>query len=148
MRLVLATAIAFFASSGCYTVNADLPGTWRRVEPAEDIVVVGRVDQRHTHVFLLFGLAPQPERSVFAAPLVRAVEASGGDGVANVVIDSEFTVTDAVISGVTLGMVAPRSYRVRAAIDACDAERAREEVGGGARTAPGPPRRSRRPHPP
>lgn len=114
--VALALLVALLTGNGCYTVHADLPGTWRRAAPDEDIVVVGRVDQRHTHFFLLFGLVPQPARSMFAAPLLRAVEDAGADGVANVVVDSEFTATDALIRGVTLGIVSPRSYRVRADI--------------------------------
>ena len=105
------------ALSGCYTMRADLPGTWRPAAPREDIVIVGRVDQQTTHWFFLYGLLPSsPPPTLYAEPMLRAVEAAAADGVANVRFDTEFTASDVLWRMVTLGLVTPRTYRVRADI--------------------------------
>lgn len=114
-RLLLPVVVALLAS-GCFTTRAEMPGTWRRPAPREDIVVVGRVDHETTHWFFLWGLLPPPSPSLHAEPLLRAVEAARGDGVANVILDARFTVSDVVVRTLTLGVLAPRTYRVRADI--------------------------------
>jgi hypothetical protein len=103
-------------SSGCYTMRADIPGTWRPAAPNEEVVVIGRVDQSTTHWFLLYGLLPSPPPSLYREPLLKAVEAAGGDGVANLILDTEFTATDVLIRTFSLGILSPRTYRVRADI--------------------------------
>lgn len=103
-------------ASGCYTMRAEIPGTWRPAAQNEDVVVVGRVDHTTTHWFLLYGLMPSPPPSLYREPLLKAVEAAGGDGVANLVLDTEFTATDVLVRSLSLGIVTPRTYRVRADI--------------------------------
>ena len=103
-------------TSGCYTMRAEIPGTWRPAAPNEDIVIVGHVDHSTNHWFLLYGLLPSPPPSLYREPLLKAVEAAGGDGVANLVLDTEFTATDVLIRTFSLGILSPRTYRVRADI--------------------------------
>ncbi len=112
--VALVALVACASSAGCYTLRADIPGTWRPAAPHEDIVVVGHVDERVSHVFFLDGLLPQTPTDIYAGPLLRAVEKAGGDGVANVILDSELTTGDVIFRTLTLGIVTPRSYRVRA----------------------------------
>lgn len=109
-----AIVVALLAGSGCYTMRADLPGTWRPAVANEDVVIVGRVDHTSTHWFLLYGLAPSPPSTLYSEPLLRAVEEQSGDGVANVRLDTEFTAADILWRSLTFGLVTPRTYRVRA----------------------------------
>jgi len=112
----LAVLIALAASSGCYSMHANLPGTWRRPAPSEDVQVLGRVDVTTTHLWFLGGLVPPPSADIYSAAVLAKVAAAGGDGIANVVIDTRFEAMDVVLSAFTLGIVAPRTYRIRADI--------------------------------
>lgn len=113
---VFAVLLAVAASSGCYSMHANLPGTWRKPPPTEDVVVLGRVDVTTTHVWFLGGLVPPPSSDLYSAAVLQKVAAAGGDGVANVVIDTRFDAMDVALSAFTLGIVAPRTYRIRADI--------------------------------
>jgi hypothetical protein len=111
--VTVATVVVVVAGNGCYTMRAELPGTYRRALPDEEITVVDRIDFRTTHYYFL-ALAPQPPADVLSAPMLEAVRQAGGDGVANVIVDSEFTASDFFVRAITLGIIAPRSYRLRA----------------------------------
>ncbi len=113
---VACVLVALAAASGCYSMHASLPGTWRRPPPSEDVAVLGRVDVTTTHVWFLGGLVPPPSPDLYSAAVLPKVAAAGGDGIANVVIDTRFEAMDVALSAVTLGIVSPRTYRIRADI--------------------------------
>ncbi|MBI1947175.1 MAG: hypothetical protein HYS27_15875 [Deltaproteobacteria bacterium] len=140
--LALAALIAAASSGGCFTMHADLPGTWRAPAASEPIEVVGRLDVTTSHTWLLGGLLAPPPSDLYRAAVLAKVEAAGGHGIANVVVDTRFTGIDVMLRAVTLGIVAPRTYRIRADIVRLStppppgAPLLRRE---GARPAPAPP---------
>ncbi len=113
LSLLVATALL---GSGCLTSRSAMPGVLRSDIPSKDVTVVDTVDVSHTHLFLLWGLAPDAPEELFRSDLVRAVSAANADGVANVRINSHYTVGDTVLNLISLGFLVPRTYRIRADI--------------------------------
>jgi hypothetical protein len=99
--------------SGCYTLRADLPGALRH-DVDDSVEIIDRVDLETTHTYFIGGLLRDPSPALFEADLLAAVERAGGDGVANLVFEARFSGADVVINTITLGVVSPRTYRLRA----------------------------------
>lgn len=116
-RLLVVIGVVFVAwsSSGCYTLRADLPGALRS-DIDDDVEILDTIELEVTHTYFLNGLVRRPPADLFADQLLAAVERAGGDGVANIVIEARFTPADVVLQNITFGVVAPRTYRLRADI--------------------------------
>jgi hypothetical protein len=108
-----AVVFAVVGSAGCYTVNAELPGTLRGDVSSTDTERVGNLTVETGHWFFLYGLVGETPKDLVSAELKRQVQAKGADGVANLTWESEFGCLDLVISQCTLGCVTPRTYRVK-----------------------------------
>jgi hypothetical protein len=98
------------AASGCYTVNAQLPGALRNDKP--EVEKVGQVNIEKTNYFFILGLVGEPPPDFFAAELKKQVEAKGGDGVANLQYESSSGCVDLIISECTFQIVTPRDYKL------------------------------------
>ena len=108
-----ATAVALACGlTGCYTVNAELPGTLRGDVPAGEVEKVGVITIEKGNMFFLWGLAGGPSKDVFSAEIKRQVRARGADGVTNIQYDAQTGCIDLIIGGVTCGIVSPRSYKM------------------------------------
>jgi hypothetical protein len=103
------------ALSGCYTLHADLPGTWRD-DVGDRVEVVSTVDHTVTRTYFIGGLIGASAEHTIGDLLIEDVRAHRGDGYANVVVETFFTPGDLVMHVVTLGAIAPRTLRVRADI--------------------------------
>lgn len=119
-RLVVTLLVALLGG-GCYTMRAQLPGALRDDLRDEQVIVVGRVEREVGHVYLLGGLLNPPPEDLVARELEAAVAEAGADGVANLLFEARFSALDVTLSQLTLGLVAPRSYRVRADLVRIDA---------------------------
>lgn len=107
--LLVAAAVAV---SGCYTVNADLPGTLRGDVADSDVERVGTVTIEKSQWFFLWGLVGETPKDFVAEELKKQVQAKGADGVANITWQSQFGCVDMLASACTAGCVTPRSYKV------------------------------------
>jgi hypothetical protein len=115
MRLLLRpflAAAALVAAGGCYTVNAELPGTLRGDVADSEVERVGTVTIEKGQWFFLWGLVGEPPKDFVAAELKRQVQAKGADGVANLTWQSQFGCVDVLACGCTGGCVSPRTYKV------------------------------------
>lgn len=112
MKRVLGLIAVIALSTGCYTMNASLPGTLRSDVSSKDTETVGSVNIEKTHMFFLWGLVGAPEKSFLIDDLAKQVSAQGGDGVANLRYESQIGCLSLLIGQVTCGIVAPRDYKV------------------------------------
>jgi len=108
----LLAAVAVVGASGCYTVNADLPGTLRGDVADSETERVGTVTIEKSEWFFLWGIIGETPKDFVAAELKKQVQAKGADGVANITWQSQFGCLDLLASGCTAGCVTPRSYKV------------------------------------
>lgn len=108
-----AVSLTALLASGCLTSRSALPGVLRSDLADQEVTVVETVDVTHTHFFLLWGLAPDAPEDLFRDDIQAAVQNAGADGLANVRLDSHYTVVDGVLNMVTLGFLVPRTYRLR-----------------------------------
>lgn len=104
---------ALAVSSGCYTVNAELPGAIRSDVTAADTEPAGTVHIEKGHWYLLWGLIGSPPADVFAADLKKEVRAKGADGVANVTYESQESCGDLIIGGLTCSLISPRTLSLK-----------------------------------
>ncbi len=100
------------AASGCMTVNAELPGTLRADVAAADTERIGQLSIEKGNWFFLYGLLGSPDKTFLSADIAKAVQAKGGDGVANLKYESSEGIVDMVIGACSFGCVDPRSYKV------------------------------------
>jgi hypothetical protein len=101
-------------ASGCYTMRAQLPGTLRADVGDRDVEVAGRYEIVVRRTYFFWGLlAPSPVERAIADDLPRACARAGADGAANLLFEAHFSPLDWAIATATLGVVTPRSYRVR-----------------------------------
>ncbi len=112
MYRVLVPLIATFVASGCYTVNASLPGTLRSDVAQQDYERIGVVTIEKNHWFYIYGLVGEVPPDFFAPEIKKAVQQKGGDGLANINYQSEFGCLDLIISQCTAGCVVPRTYKL------------------------------------
>ena len=102
----------FVFLGGCYTVNAELPGTLRGDLAPEEIDTIGSFRIQKGNVYFFHGLLGAPNPDFFAADIAKEVISQGGDGVVNLTYEAETSCTDVGITYLTLSIVAPRSYTV------------------------------------
>lgn len=111
-----ASAIALLATSlfaaGCYTMNAELPGTLRPDLAATDVEPVGSFSIEKSNTFFFWGLAGVPTADFFASDLRREVAAKRGDGVQNLTWESQFGCIDLLLGRLTCGLISPRTYKL------------------------------------
>jgi hypothetical protein len=103
-------AVAVVAGSGCFTVNAELPGAIRNDKP--EVEKIGSVNIEKDNYFFILGLVGDPPKDFFSTEIKKQVQSKGGDGVANLTYESSDGCFDLIITGCTLGCVAPRTYKV------------------------------------
>lgn len=111
-RVILLIAAVVALGSGCFTVNAAVPGTLRSDVQTSETESVGTVAIEKTHFFFFWGLVGAPEKSFISDDLTKQVSARGGDGVANLRYEAQTGCLSLLISSVTCGIVAPRDYKV------------------------------------
>jgi hypothetical protein len=109
LPMMLATVVA---TSGCFTVRAELPGALRSDVATTDTDKVAELKVETTAWFFLAGLLGEPPKDFVANEIRRQVQAKGADGVAGLTYRSEFGCVDLAIGGCTAGLVTPRSIRV------------------------------------
>lgn len=103
-------ALALLFASGCYTMNASLPGTLRGDVEPERLETVGRFEHEVNHWFIPCGLGTAPETE-FRKEILRQVKERGADGVANLKFEAYTGPVDCVI-GTVCPFVQPRTFRV------------------------------------
>ena len=112
MRHILILSAMVAALSGCFTVNADLPGTLRTDVTPEQTEKVGSLSFEDTHWYFIAGLVGAPPEDYFSTEIKKQVQARGADGVANLTYEAQSGCLDLVIQGCTCSIIAPRSYKV------------------------------------
>jgi len=113
MKRVLALlVVATLAASGCFTANAQLPGTLRNDLESNDVESAGRVEIEKTNWFFLFGLVGAPQPNFLSDELKQQVKAKGGDGVRNLTYEAQFGCVDLIVGFLTFQCVSPRTYKV------------------------------------
>lgn len=108
----LATAAVVVASSGCFTMNAAVPGTLRSDVESTDVDRVGTLNVEKTNFFFFWGLVGAPDKTFFQEELKQQVAANNGDGVANLRYEAQEGCVSLIIGGITCGIVAPRDYKL------------------------------------
>lgn len=111
-KLIAAVALATIGASGCFTANANLPGTLRNDVDDKQAEGVGRVEIEKTHYYFILGLVNAPPPGFLGDELKTQVKQKGGNGVRNLTYEAQFGCLDLVITQLTLGCVAPRTYKV------------------------------------
>jgi hypothetical protein len=99
-------------TTGCFTVNAALPGTLRNDVKSDQTEKVGSLNIEKTNWFFLYGLIGSPPEDVFATEIKSQVQARGADGVANLTYEAKTGCVDLIIGQLTCQLVTPRSYVV------------------------------------
>lgn len=112
LRTISGMLAVIALGSGCFTVNSELPGTLRGDVGSDDTERVGTMSIEKNHWFYIYGLVGETPKDFFSTEIKKAVQAKGADGVANLSYQSELGCMDLVISGCTIGCVAPRSYTI------------------------------------
>lgn len=107
-----AALLLVLVAGGCYSVNANLPGTLRADVKPDQVEKIGDLDVQKTNYFFVAGLIGEPDPDLFAVEIKDQVQKKGADGVANLVYESQYSCGDIFITGVTLGCVAPRSFHI------------------------------------
>lgn len=109
-HVILAFTLAL--ASGCYTVNASLPGTLRSDVKSADTEQLGTLQIEKTNWYFAWGLINEPSADFFSTEIKRQVQAKGADGVSNLTYESEYGCVDILVGGITGGCVAPRTFKV------------------------------------
>jgi hypothetical protein len=110
VTVVVAAVAAVVGGIGCFTVNAEIPGTLRGDVASDETERVGVLAIEKNHWFYVFGLVGEPPQDFFSTELKKAVQQKGADGVANLEYQSELGCMDLVIASCTVGCITPRTY--------------------------------------
>ena len=108
--LLVALIVSTLFSSGCFTINAKLPGTLRGDLSDEDVEVVGTYTYEGTETFIL-GYGTK-KSTAYYNDLMRAAAAQNADGLTHIRFESYFTKSDWIIRHLTCTCVSPRTYRL------------------------------------
>ena len=108
--------LAAVPAAGCYTVEANLPGTLRNDVKVDQTENVGQVNIEKGNWFFLWGLMGEPPKDFFSKELRQQVRAKGGDGVSGLTYESQAGCVDLIIGGLTFGCISPMSYKVTGGI--------------------------------
>src|SRR5688572_6373047 len=111
-RLLSLVAVLALITAGCFTANAQLPGTLRSDLDGADVESAGRVEIEKTNWFFLFGLVGAPQPNFLVDELKQQVKAKGGDGVRNFTYEAQFGCVDLFIGYVMFYCVLFRIYKV------------------------------------
>jgi len=111
VAVALAVAAVLLIGSGCYSFRAHVPGVVRS-DVYDRVEVVGTFDIVFRRDYYLWGLVGPAEAGVLEDVLMDEVRRAGGDGVANLVVESRFEGWDVVSRVLTFGVHSPRSYRI------------------------------------
>lgn len=112
VRSVALSVALPIALSGCFSVNATIPGALRGDVTSQETQNVGTVEIKKTNTFMFWGLTSPPPADFFEKELREQVRAQGGDGVAELKYESEFSPPNILIGCITCGILAPRDFRV------------------------------------
>ncbi|OGQ18110.1 MAG: hypothetical protein A2138_11645 [Deltaproteobacteria bacterium RBG_16_71_12] len=112
----LLVSLLTLGASGCFTMNAELPGVLRNDLTPADHESLGAFTVEGRHWFLIDGLFGKPPRDLLAADIRAAVQKRGGDGATGLSYESEHTCGDTAIGTCTLGCLVPRSYRIKGTV--------------------------------
>lgn len=136
LRIATLLAVGLAVLPGCFTVNADLPGSLRSDVTKDDVETVGHFDVQKGNTFMFWGLSGQPPADFIATELAREVKAKNGDGVQNFQYQSEFGCMDILLGSITCGILSPRTFHFSG-----DVVRIRKPTlaGGAPSTDPGTP---------
>lgn len=110
MSRLLCVALALFTASGCYTINASLPGTLRGDVEPERVEKVGTFAYEVNHWFIPCGLGAAPEAEI-RKEILRQTKEKGADGVANLKFEAYTGPVDCVL-GRVCPIIQPRTFRV------------------------------------
>ncbi len=100
--------------SGCYTLNASLPGTLRGdIEPGPEAQTLDSFEVEVGNTYYFWGLAGSPPLDILEQEIVQEVESRGGNGAANLEFESVREFPDLAINCVTCGIVGPWTYRIK-----------------------------------
>jgi hypothetical protein len=109
IQLTTLAALAAFAT-GCFTINASVPGTVRGDIEADDYETVGSFEHEVNHWFIPCGLGEAPEAE-FRKEMLKAAKEQGADGVANVKFEAYNGCMDIIIGGLC-PILAPRTFKM------------------------------------
>ena len=109
----IALTLVLLTATGCFTVNASLPGTLRGDVEATDVEKVGSFTYETGNWFFLWGLVGAPSEDFFSKEIRQQVLSKGADGVSNLAVESKSGCLDLLITGCTCSLIAPRSYVVK-----------------------------------
>ena len=112
MRFLSSVVVVVALTSGCMTVNADLPGTLRGDVAEHEVEKIGELRIEKGNWFFLWGLVGEPPADFFATDIQKAVQAKGGDGVARLKYESQESCLDWGLTRCTFALIIPRSYIV------------------------------------
>ncbi|MCC7071332.1 MAG: hypothetical protein IT383_08415 [Deltaproteobacteria bacterium] len=112
MLRILTLALILAASTGCFTMNAAMPGTLRTDVTAAQTEKVGTLTHETTNWFYICGLLGSPPEDVFAAEIKKQCQAKGADGVANLTYEAQTGCLDFAIGYCTFNIITPRSYKL------------------------------------
>lgn len=112
LGLTAIVALTVAAATGCYTVEANLPGTLRNDIKSDQTETVGTVSIEKGNWFFLWGLMGSPPSDFFSTELKQQVKAKGGDGVSGLTYESQNGCVDLLIGGLTCGIVGPMTFKV------------------------------------
>lgn len=110
MNRLLCAAFALALTSGCYTMNASLPGTLRGDVEPERLETVGQFEYEVNHWFIPCGLGAAPETEI-RKEILRQTKEKGADGVANLKFEAYTGPVDCLI-GRVCPIIQPRTFRV------------------------------------
>lgn len=106
--LVVASAL----SAGCYTMDANLPGTLRNDLKPGETETVGKASIEKDNWYFFWGLMGEPAKDFFSTELKKQVKAKGGDGVVNLTYESQEGCFDLFIGAITGGCIGPRTFKL------------------------------------
>lgn len=113
LRVLLSVLAVVALASGCFRMHTRVPGALRGDLEDEQVIVRDRVDVEHTRVYLFWGLLPLGDDDALGRAVLDEAREAGGTGLANVVFEAYFTPGDLALQMLTLGVLSPRTYRLR-----------------------------------
>lgn len=114
-KKLLQAAVLLVASAlgaGCYTMDANLPGTLRNDLKPGETETVGKASIEKDNWYFFWGLMGEPEKDFFSTELKKQVKAKGGDGVVNLTYESQEGCFDLFIGAITGGCIGPRNFKL------------------------------------
>lgn len=109
-RAALLCLALLLGGTGCFTLNASLPGTLRGDLSEERLEPVGTFEHEVSYWFVPCGFGEAPEAEL-RKELLRAARESGADGVTNLRFEAYLTPMDCLV-GRVCPVIQPRTFRL------------------------------------